>query len=74
MTRGLGDPPFTDEDQNLMELFHLEVARLERQELPEGGERLTRRERDVLRASRPAPRRRPSLPSWGSARRRCTVT
>ena len=29
-----------------MELFHLEVARLERQErLPEGGERLTRRER-----------------------------
>ena len=51
VTRGLRDPPFTDEDQNLLELFHYEVGRLDGADrrAPVDG-RLTQRQSLVLQA------------------------
>jgi len=50
LTRGLHDRPFADEDRNLLELFHEEVARLDRLQQPPGDHpRLTPRESEVLR-------------------------
>jgi DNA-binding CsgD family transcriptional regulator len=46
ITREQGDRPFADEDQNLLELFHEQLAVRAR---PARGPRLTRRESDVLR-------------------------
>jgi DNA-binding CsgD family transcriptional regulator len=50
ITRGLGDPPFTEEDQSLLELFHEQLAAFGRappKDPPQPP--LTRRQRDVLR-------------------------
>src|SRR5256885_7772622 len=49
--RSVGDRPFGEEERNLLELFHEEVARLERAPRPHSdGPRLTPRERQVLQA------------------------
>jgi DNA-binding CsgD family transcriptional regulator len=50
VTREVSDPPFSDEDQNLLELFHEQLALRDRaRRQPEDGPRLTPRESDVLR-------------------------
>jgi len=50
ITRELGDRPFADEDQNLLELFHEQLALRDRATRQAAeGPRLTRRESDVLR-------------------------
>ena len=50
ITREMSDRPFADEDQNLLELFHEQLALQDRARLlPADGPHLTPRERDVLR-------------------------
>ncbi len=50
ITRGLGDAPFTAEDQNLLELFHEQMAAFGRAPLKGSPQPLlTQRQRDVLR-------------------------
>ena len=50
LTRELGDPPFTEEDQNLLEVFHEQMATLAHARLRESAvPTLTPRQNDVLR-------------------------
>jgi DNA-binding CsgD family transcriptional regulator len=49
VTRGLKDPPFTEEDRNLLELFHEQLAVLQAPQQGPAHPRLTQRQRDVLR-------------------------
>jgi len=50
LRRSLGDQPYSDEEQSLLELFHEELVRLELRHRSEGagGPRLAPREQDVL--------------------------
>ena len=49
LRRSLGDQPYGDEEQSLLELFHEELVRLEPRQRSEGaGPRLAPREQDVL--------------------------
>ncbi len=49
LRRSVGDRPYGDEEQNLLELFHEELVRLEPKQRSDGaGPRLAPREQDVL--------------------------